>query len=220
MVLATPFQNVISDHVVTRKVKVRSNNQPWMTDGVRKMINNRYKLLLKARSTPRQSKEWDDYRGARNHCTNLIRFTKANYWKNKFASSDSPKSFWSLVKKFKGDTSCRRIGPLKHEDATVTNDLDKANVMNAFFSEFGKKLATDITTDPHNPNCHIYRVTPTLHKINLSKKLLTHSFKSTVRLGKAFGADNITPKDLKLHKECAIIGLQEVVKCSLAQEDF
>ena len=214
------FKNVISDHVVTRKVKVRSNNQPWMTGEVRKMINNRDKLLLKARSTPRQSKEWSDYRRARNYCTNYIRYTKANYWKNKFASSDSPKSFWSLVKKFKGDTNSRRIGPLKHEDATVTNDLDKANVMNTFFAEIGKKLSSDITTDPHIPNCHIYRVTPTLHKINLSNKLLTHSFKSAVRLGKACGADNITPKDLKLHEECTVTGLLEVVKCSLATGRF
>ena len=73
------LNEVISEHVKTRKVKVRSNNQPWMTGEVRKSINNRYKLLKKARSTPRLSPEWKEYKKTKNACTNLIRLTKANY---------------------------------------------------------------------------------------------------------------------------------------------
>ena len=34
----------ISDHVKTRKVKVKTNNQPWMTGDMRKMLNKRYRL--------------------------------------------------------------------------------------------------------------------------------------------------------------------------------
>ena len=51
--------------VKTRKVKVKSNNQQWMNGEVRKVINNRYKLLLKARETLKNSKEWAEYRKAR-----------------------------------------------------------------------------------------------------------------------------------------------------------
>jgi len=65
---------------------------------------------MKARSTPCNSKEWTDYKRARNTCVNIIRFTKANYWKNKFMTSKSSKSFWSIVKKFKGDSNTNRIG--------------------------------------------------------------------------------------------------------------
>ena len=87
------LNDVISEHVKTRKVKVRSNNQPWITGEVRKSINNRYKLLKKARSTPRLSPEWKEYKKTKNACTNLIRLTKANYWKKEFLSSNSVKSF-------------------------------------------------------------------------------------------------------------------------------
>jgi len=50
--------------------------------------------------------------------------------------------------------------------------------------------------------------------------LLTKSFKAAVCEGKACGADNITPKDLKLHPESSIKGLQEVIQCSLSSGRF
>ena len=215
------LKDVISDHVKTRKVKVRSNNQPWMNGDIRKAINNRYKLLKKARQTPRNSENWSDYKKARNSCTNLIRHAKAVYWRNEFLSSDSIKSFWKTVKKFRGDTETQRIGPLKSNNETLTNDADKANLMNSFFANVGKNLATHRTENCEtNINSHIYRVTPTISNINLDLELLTKSFKSTVKLGKACGADNISSNDLKLHEEISIQSLQRVIKCSLTSGRF
>ena len=193
-----------------------------MTGEVRKSINNRYKLLLKARKTPRGSKEWHDYRRARNACTNLIRFTKANFWKNKFLESDSPKSFWSLVRKFNGDPKKQHTGPLKSETKIITRDTDKADLLNKFFADIGKKLATPSTVDggPRDMNSYIYRISPSVSEINLSTELLKKSFEAAVRVGKACGPDNITAKDLKLHPNCSITGLEKVVRCSLISGKF
>ena len=215
------FNQVVSDHVKTRKVKVRGNNQPWMTGDLRKMINNRYKLLMKGRGTPHRSKEREDYKRARNACTNLIRYTKAIYWKSKFISSDSPKSFWSLVKKFNGDSNVQRIGPLKNDNNIVTKDDDKSNLLNNFFADIGKKLATPPEVDSDgNMNSYVYRISPAVSEINLSTDLFTKSFRAAVRVGKACGPDNITAKDLKLHPESSIVGLQKVAKCSLLSGRF
>ena len=214
------YHSVISEHVKTRKVKVRKNNQPWMTGEVRKAINNRYKLLIKARSTPRNSKEWSDYKKARNACTNIIRSTKANYWKNEFTSCESSE-FWSLVKKFKGKSKTQRIGPLKSGSTTVTNDVEKANTMNNFFANIGKELATPPEMDADGSlNSYIYRVTPTASEIQLSTELLRKSFKAAVKIGKACGPDNITAKDLYLDSESAIVGLENVVRRSLSTRKF
>ena len=215
------FNQVVSDHVKTQKVKVRGNNQPWMTGDLRKMINNRYKLLMKARGTPHRSKEREDYKRARNACTNLMRYTKAIYWKSKFISSDSPKSFWSLVKKFNGDSNVQRIGPLKNDDNIVTKDDDKSNLLNNFFADIGKKLATPPEVDSDgNMNSYVYRISPAVSEINLSTDLFTKLFRAAVRVGKACGPDNITAKDLKLHPESSIVGLQKVAKCSLLSGRF
>jgi len=45
------FKKVISEHIKTRKVKVRTNNQPWINGEIRKALNERYKLLQRARLT-------------------------------------------------------------------------------------------------------------------------------------------------------------------------
>jgi len=149
------------------------------------LINNQYNFLMKARSTPHNSKEWTDYKRARNTYTNIIRFTKANYWKNKFMTSKSSKSFWSLVKKFKGDSNTNHIGHLKHEDNIVTNESEKANIMNDFFANICKKLATNLVDSNTNMNSYIYHITPSISKVTLSTELLTKSFKAAVREGKA-----------------------------------
>ena len=191
-----------------------------MTGEVRKSINNRYKLLLEAR-TSQWSKEWAVYRKARNACTNLIRFTKANYWKNKFLKSDSPKSFWSLVKRFNGDSKKHHTGPLKSGTEIITKDSDKANLLNNFFADIGRKLATPPIGDTAEyMNSYIYRIPPSVSEINLSTELLTKSFKAAVRVGKACGPDNITAKDLQLHPDSSIEGLEKVVRCSLISGKF
>ena len=94
--------------------------------------------------------------------------------------------------------------------------------MNSFFANIGKELATNILSKSSSQplNSHIYRVTPTQSEIQLSKELLTKSFKSAVRIGKSCGLDDVTSNDLKLHEESTITGLHEVVKCSFLSGKF
>ena len=146
------FKSTILDHVKTRKVKVRGNNQPWMSGEIRKAINKRYKLLIKARKTPRNSTDWFEYKRARNTCSKLIQNAKANFWKKEFQASSSPKMFWSTVRKFKGETKSQRIGPLEDGNKVILNDLEKANVMNSFLATIGKKLSNNKANQ--NDNSH------------------------------------------------------------------
>ena len=192
-----------------------------MNGEVRKQLNQRFNLLKIARTTPKHSKEWKAYRKARNRCTSLIRSEKAKYWENKFIQSDSSKSFWSLVKKFKGKSKDSHIGPLKRNEKTITDENEKANIMNNFFATVGKKLSTPPEIDSDGTtNSYIYRITPTIDKIDYSKELLTKSFKSAVKVGKSCGPDQISAKDLHLHTDGSINGLHHVVKQSLNTGTF
>ena len=215
------LKSVISEHVKTRKVKVRSNNKPWMTRDVRKVINERYRILKKARNTPRHSSEWKNYRRARNTCTNLIRHTKANYWRNEFLSSDTIKSFWKTVRKFQGGQKTQKIGPLwdHRNNSIVTKNTEKANLLNDFFANVGKNLATVDTTN-ESLNNHIYRVSPTIDHIILDQVSITKSFRAAVKPGKACGDDDITPSDLKLNEEVSIEGLKRVAQRSIETGKF
>ena len=137
--------------------------------------------LKQARKTSKKSKEWIEYKKARNQCTNRIRYTKANYRKDKFSTTDSPKSFRTLVNNFKSNSATERVGPLKQEGVAITNNSENANLMNNFFAGIGKKLAMDMSTERCAPNSHIYCVTSTLSNIKLSKQLLMKSFKSAAK---------------------------------------
>ena len=145
-----------------------------MTGEVRQSINNRYKLLKKARTTPRHSSGRKEYKKARNACTNLIRLTTSNYWKNEFLSSNSAKSFWKTVRKFQGIKKSKNIGPLidHNKNLTTTNDIEKANLLNEFFANIGKNLAP-INKAHESQLEHLYRVTPNINHIDLNQELIT-----------------------------------------------
>ena len=46
------YKFIIDEHVLLRMAKVRSNSLPWGSSSLRKELNKRYNLLLKAQKTP------------------------------------------------------------------------------------------------------------------------------------------------------------------------
>ena len=93
-----------------------------MNGVIRKELNHRYKLLKKAQKTTKGSKEWSDFKSQRNKCTNLIRKTVSNYWKEKFSNSNDVKSFWKTVRNFQGKNNSAKVGCLQTEDGTLLTD--------------------------------------------------------------------------------------------------
>lgn len=87
------FKCTFSDHLKQRKVKVRSANEPWMSRGIRKALNNRFKLFKKAIKLGKNSTAWAEYKTVKNHCTSLIRSSKATYWQLEFQKSNDAKRF-------------------------------------------------------------------------------------------------------------------------------
>lgn len=211
----------IGEHIKPRKVKVRAKNQPWMNGQIRKLLNNRFKLFKKAKlSNDKHSAEWKEYKKMRNYCTNLIREAKANYWKLEFQSSKTSKSFWNSVNKFNGSSANELIGPLVDDSKIMIDDLEKANHMNDFFANVGKRLSERVNYQIPDPNSSIYRVTPTISEIVPDKNKFSKAFSSTVKIGKACGPDNVSARDLKLHEEISINGLFKVFQKSVSSKRF
>lgn len=204
------FKEIFSGHLKQRKVKVSAKNEPWMTRDIRKALNNRFRLFKKAIKQGKNTVAWTNYKTMRNNCTKLIRTAKANYWKQEFQKCTNSKSFWSTVKKFQGKSKSTNIGPLIQSTDLVTDNYDKANLMNDFFSTVGKNLANKLCTSDSSSLTHVYKVTPTVSSINL--KDIEKAFKSTVKLGKASGPDGISPTDLKLCEDTSMYTLQKVIK--------
>ena len=88
------YKDIVKSHVHARRVKIRRRSQEWMNSSIRKELNKRYKVLLKAQQTQKGSQAWIDYNKARDYCTRLLRSAESNYWLSKPNETISAKDFW------------------------------------------------------------------------------------------------------------------------------
>ena len=96
------FKNVLKtafdDHAPYIKKKIKGKPCPWLTSAIKSSMNERDNLLRISRRQNTE-KKWIAYKRSRNHCTNLIRIAKENYWKEVLKeNANNPKSFWKSVK--------------------------------------------------------------------------------------------------------------------------
>lgn len=213
------YKSVINEHIKERKVKIRAHSHPWMNSSIRKELNKRFKLLQKAQSTPKGSREWNDYKKSRNYCTKILRIAEASYWQNKFKNlTSSSKEFWSCINSFTGKCKNSSIGPLEDINGNITtDDAAKCLSLNTYFANIGK-----LHKDKNNANlpCHIYRIPPTITKINYSIDKLSLAFKKVFKPGKAGGHDDVNAKVVNLIGDSVIDGLHYIAKGSFSSLKF
>ena len=81
------------------------------------------------------------YKAARNLVIKMLRSAEAQYWKNKFAESQDSRSFWKTVNEVTGKSKSKRIGLLRDANNNeVSNDSEKADLINSYFINIGKEL--------------------------------------------------------------------------------
>ena len=126
------------------------------------------------------------------------------------------------MNEFKGKVNKSSIGHLKNNNGDlITNDRDKATLLNQHFATIAEKLYKDrsFTELGSNHVEHIYRVTLSISTIKVSFNDYENTFNKCVKSGKACGPDNINSKFLKqigsLHS-----GFYEVVKKSVEVKEF
>ena len=71
---------------------------PWLTPGIKRLMNQRDIQLRKARRTNRES-DWSDYKHRKNACTNAIRSARNRYHKELIIENvNDPRQFWKNIK--------------------------------------------------------------------------------------------------------------------------
>ena len=164
-------------HIPKSKINTSFKNPPlWMNHTAKQAIKVKKKTWRKYTS---HQTLWSakKYYEARNSCANQIRAIKKKFEKKIVMEAKSdPKSFWKYVK---SQTKYNESIPkLQKVDGTfVETDLDKAEVMNLFFSSVFTK---DDASNPHLPDrqfnstlsyvsCTIDDVLVELSKLNTNK---------------------------------------------------
>ena len=193
------YKDIMKSHIQARRVKIRNGSLPWMNSSIRKELNKRYKLLLKAQQTPKGSQAWINYKKARNHCNKLLRSAESNYWLSKFNETTSAKDFWKTVRSFEGKRTITNIGPIKDSSGVIhSDDTSKAIALNSFFVNVGKSLSKSTQDSSVNfPRQSARNNSVSLYDIALNKDLLKSSLKR-LKPGKASGPDDISSRELRL----------------------
>ena len=73
------YKDFSSEFLKTRKAKVRGKPLPWMNSKIRKIMNKRYELLVKAQAS-HNADDWNNCGRLRNQVCKERNIAEANYW--------------------------------------------------------------------------------------------------------------------------------------------
>ena len=124
------------------------------------MISLRDKLFLKKRQNPHNQNYKTTYNLFRNRITRELKKAKRDYYKTFFDNNiNNMKKTWKGIKdilnlKSKDD---QHISQIYHNNKTISNEKDIANVFNNFFTNIGTNLDSEIpkTNIMKNPQTYL-----------------------------------------------------------------
>ncbi len=201
-----------------KTVKVFPNNKNWFTKEHHRFKKKVNRLYRKARRT-KSINDWNTYKNQRNQYTLLCRNSKENY-ENKLLetlenSNEINKKWWNVSKKLMGKKVVHFMPPLFDNDEVLTDNKDKANLMNMYFTSIstvdsaGKQVPNDILEHPQNLIEHVSCAPEQVKSIikNLDQN-------------KASGHDNISARMLKLSSSYICDSLCSLINRSLTLGRF
>ena len=129
-----------------------------MTKALRKAIMAR-SLLKNAYLKTRNSKNWGNYKKQRKFCTNLLKKTKKEYFRNlNIKDLNDNKKFWKKIKPFFSDICLETNNIILKEKNELIISFTLANLFNNYFINITStlKLKTSLPKFPSIPNLLIH----------------------------------------------------------------
>ena len=167
----------------------RNSSTPWLSKSIIRLIQKRNRLYKQKRKSPSTMRK---YKHLRNIVVRRLRQAKKRYFHKLCSSSINPKKFWKLYKSMTRNDSA--IPTLQQNNQAASSSIDKANLLNNFFSScFNHQqpplTKSDLDKFPVDPDqcpddllCHEDDVVQLLSSLDINK---------------ASGPDNISARMLK-----------------------
>ena len=185
-----------------------------MTNEIKNMSYHRD--FLKRKAIKHNSTRYHElYKNCRNRVNNLIKDTKAIYFKNKLESTTNSKEGWRTINLLLNKKSkSTLINELKIGDSIVTGDKNIATAFNNYFSTIGEKLSENLSCNNTDPLNYVTPVTEVFELNNITMdELRCEIFKA--KAGKSTGLDKISNKLLKAAGETIIGSLSQIFNLSI-----
>ncbi|MEW8542945.1 MAG: endonuclease/exonuclease/phosphatase family protein, partial [Candidatus Thiodiazotropha sp.] len=181
--------------IPNKLIKVHPTEPQWITNDIKRQIRKRKRLYKRAKGT-NDPDLWRKFKKLRNETFDLIRKTKQLHIKNladKLKSeTQCTKNWWSTLKKFINPSTTSTIPPLQVNDNVLTEDEDKANLLNDYFRD--QTIINDDNIEV--PIINDYNLISRLNRIILTPDEVKIVLKS-LPLGKASGPDGVNNRILK-----------------------
>ena len=181
--------------IPNKVVTIRPNDYPWITCYIKTLMRRRRRLYNKLKKT-NSLHFWNQFKILRNKTTDLIRKSKQDYFdklENILTHGNfNSKQFWKTSKQLlKLGKSSQSIPTLYHNNKYAETELQKANMLNDYFSSQAVVNDDNNTLPPPKPILHdrleILEITPESVKDVLDG----------LDVDKACGPDLMSPRLLK-----------------------
>ncbi|KAL9980683.1 hypothetical protein ACROYT_G009301 [Oculina patagonica] len=217
------YDEILLHHLPPRDVRIRVKSLPWIDTSIRKEMNKRYKLLIKAKSTG-NPELWSLYKQKRLEVKKLLKSAEAAYWHNLFQEATIPNEFWKLTNQVLRKHKVKSIGPIcdrNHDGVILTHDLKKAEYFNDFFVNVSEDLTKQLDPlDLSSLNTFITRITPTRDYTYLNWELVKNKLIKAANPKKATGPDHVSPRDLSIIGDSVIHSLLPIFTKSVRDASF
>ena len=194
---ANEYLSVVKNHIKRTNVLIRPSEPKWMTKELRHLLRKRNRLhkIANKKGTPTT---WENFRKARNELKDKIRQAKTDHTtrtteKIQQRNITNPKVWWSLVKEFyQKQASSRNLSkPLNVNGKVISEDTEKANVLNNYFVQ-QTNIQSNGISPPNLPNTG----TSHLNTINI-KASTVKDMTEILNTSKSCGPDPISPLLIK-----------------------
>ena len=130
------LSETINRHASLINKRVKGKPAPWLNADVKEIMNHRDKLhrkFLKSKSNT----DWNMYKNARNHATNIIQRAQKTHYKSLLRDSEKkPNKFWKMIKTLFPTKT--KEPPARSFNINAKCTTNKKSIANGFCSFFSK----------------------------------------------------------------------------------
>ena len=204
------LKEVIDDSIsryIPLTARRKQGDPPWMNSYVKRLVN-RKQTKWKRYAKNRTNDNFIRYKEAEKECKKGVSAAKRNF-ERKIAKSGNKRPFNAYVKsKTKSRTN---VGPLKVNDALITDNKDMAKILNEYFtSVFSREQPGEVPpADKLQAESNLSNIVFTAEKVK--KKL------QALKPNSAPGPDKISPRFLKNNAEAMAPALAIIFNKSMEE---
>ena len=202
------FLTIMEQCIPHRNLRKRCN-LPWLTKNIVQLIRKRNILFRRAKRSGKLVHFWQ-YKSIRNKIICLLRNSKKHHFSKLANASD--KEFWKSVRLFNKKQDS--IPPLNSNGNIISDDKQKAEILNNFFASCWNSLEQPLTEETY----HSFHSLP-CEDATVSADQVFHLI-SSLDTNKASGPDGISGQMLKSTANSISSSLAKLFSLSLAMGKF